>query len=60
MKRKTSIESSQVTASVDEVRSSVYEVKRTTLVDSSADDSLRVDDLDESLGCRDSLQTLNK
>ena len=49
---KTSVELSQATASVDEVEvmSSADEVKRTACVDSSADDSLRVDDLNESLG----------
>ena len=52
VKRKTSVELSQASASIDEVevRSSVDEVKRTASVDSYADDSLRVDDLDESLG----------
>ena len=46
---KTSVELLQAPASIDEVevRSSVDEVKRTDSVDSSADDNLRVDDLDE-------------
>ena len=60
---KTSIERLRATASVDEVevrssvdefevRSSVaeVEVKHMASADSSADDSLRIDDLDESLG----------
>ena len=48
----TSDELSQAPAWVDEVevRSSVDEVKHTASVDSAADDSLRVDDLDASLG----------
>ena len=52
VERKTSVELSQAPASVDEVevRYSVDEVKRTASVDSSADDCLTVDDLDESLG----------
>ena len=52
VERKTSVELSQAPSLVDEVevRSSVDEVKRTDSVDSFADDSLRVDDLDESLG----------
>ena len=51
VERKTSVELSQVPASVDEVevRSLIEEGKRTDSVDSSADDSLRVDDFDESL-----------
>ena len=52
VEHKTSVELSQVPALVDqvEVRSSVDDVTRTASVGNSADDSLRVDDLDESLG----------
>ena len=49
---RSSVDEVEVRSSVDEVevRSSVDEVKRTDSVDSSADNNLRVDDLDESLG----------